>query len=181
MGNKENRNTQRMTTDLGGIYIDLENIPRQRDGSDVPTRMAVAYIGALTKMIARRAEGKPIAATQSREPAPRFQSPSKPDVEAYFKEAGMNGTAAIEASKFVDYYDARDWMMGKVKMKKWKSAASGWKTRCDERNPVAGKSKREVWSQWLKSQNAPYVDYGQGNEAQKARFDREFAAGQIKV
>ena len=44
------------------------------------------------------------------------------------------GLAANEVEKFHNHYQSQGWMVGKNKMKNWKSAMSGWKNRCDEYN-----------------------------------------------
>jgi len=52
--------------------------------------------------------------------------PAQNLVEEYFleKESGKE-----EAEKFFNYYESNGWKVGKNKMKKWKSAASGWLSR----------------------------------------------------
>lgn len=59
----------------------------------------------------------------------RFEVPSTEEVTAYCKERG-NG---IDAEAFIDYYSARNWMLGKTKMKDWKAAVRTW-----ERNRKGG-------------------------------------------
>lgn len=59
----------------------------------------------------------------------RFSPPSVEDVAAYCQER-KNG---IDAAAFVDYYSARNWTMGKTKMKDWKAAVRTW-----ERNRKGG-------------------------------------------
>jgi hypothetical protein len=44
------------------------------------------------------------------------------------------GLAANEVEKFHNHYQSQGWMVGKNKMKNWKSAMAGWKNRCDEYN-----------------------------------------------
>lgn len=61
----------------------------------------------------------------------RFSPPSVEDVAAYCQER-ENG---IDADAFVDYYSARNWTMGKTKMKDWKAAVRTW-----ERNRKGGGS-----------------------------------------
>lgn len=56
----------------------------------------------------------------------RFTPPSDIETVAYFES---KGSTAIEAEKFWLFYDSKNWMVGKSKMKKWQSAASGWITR----------------------------------------------------
>ena len=56
----------------------------------------------------------------------RFTPPTDIETIEYFIEKGSNN---IEAEKFWLFYDSKNWMVGKSKMKKWQSAASGWITR----------------------------------------------------
>ena len=56
----------------------------------------------------------------------RFAPPSDIETVAYFIE---KGSTSIEAEKFWLFYDSKNWMVGKSKMKKWQSAASGWISR----------------------------------------------------
>ena len=56
----------------------------------------------------------------------RFTPPTDIETVAYFVEKGSTN---IEAEKFWLFYDSKNWFVGKTKMKKWQSAASGWITR----------------------------------------------------
>lgn len=60
--------------------------------------------------------------------------PSVQEVEAYCKER-KNG---IDAEHFMAFYEARGWMLGKSKMKNWKSAVITWEknTRHEKNNDV---------------------------------------------
>lgn len=60
----------------------------------------------------------------------RFSPPTPSDVAAYCAEKGYSG---IDAEYFVLYYDARGWMIGKQKMKSWKSAVAMWNKRNEEK------------------------------------------------
>jgi hypothetical protein len=62
-------------------------------------------------------------------PRHRFEKPSLQDVETRCIEIGL---PLNEASKFINYYESKGWMVGKNHMKCWKSALSGWKQRRDE-------------------------------------------------
>ena len=57
--------------------------------------------------------------------------PSVGEVESYCESRG-NG---IKAEAFVDYYEARGWMIGKNKMKSWQSAVRTWENRRKEQEP----------------------------------------------
>ena len=59
----------------------------------------------------------------------RFTPPEVKEVAAYCEER-KNG---IDAQHFVDYYEARGWMIGKNRMKDWKAAVRTW-----ERNREGG-------------------------------------------
>jgi len=56
----------------------------------------------------------------------RFTPPSDIETVSYFESKGSTNE---EASKFWYFYDSKNWMVGKSKMKKWQSAANGWITR----------------------------------------------------
>ena len=53
----------------------------------------------------------------------RFTPPTDIETVSYFEE---KGSTASEAEKFWLFYDSKNWMVGKSKMKRWESAASGW-------------------------------------------------------
>ena len=56
----------------------------------------------------------------------RFTPPTDIETVSYFESKGSTN---IEAEKFWLFYDSKNWFVGKTKMKKWQSAASGWITR----------------------------------------------------
>ena len=52
----------------------------------------------------------------------RFTPPTVEEVEDYINEKGYN----IDAHKFIDYYTANGWRVGKSPMKDWKAAVRNW-------------------------------------------------------
>lgn len=65
------------------------------------------------------------------EPEPKkrsvFQVPTLLEVEQeFFEKTNDRDFAHTIAVKFWNFYDAKDWMVGKNKMKKWKSAVMTW-------------------------------------------------------
>jgi hypothetical protein len=52
----------------------------------------------------------------------RFVPPTLEDVRAYCQER-CNG---VDAERFIDYYTANGWLVGKNKMKDWKAAVRTW-------------------------------------------------------
>lgn len=54
-----------------------------------------------------------------------FTPPTVDEVSAYCVSNGY----ALDAKYFVDYYEARGWMLGKNKIKSWKACVRTWVTR----------------------------------------------------
>ena len=57
--------------------------------------------------------------------AKRFTPPTIEQVSDYCAERANS----IDPQRFVDFYTARGWMIGKNKMKDWKAAIRTWETR----------------------------------------------------
>lgn len=64
-----------------------------------------------------------------RQTAAQFTPPTIQAVQAYIAERSLG----VDAERFVDYYTANGWMVGKNKMKDWKAALRHW-AREDARN-----------------------------------------------
>lgn len=68
---------------------------------------------------------KPLTSSKDNKVATlQFSEPSKQDVWSYMFEIGKG--SEIEAEKFVDFYQSKGWLVGKVKMKDWKAAVRNW-------------------------------------------------------
>lgn len=52
-----------------------------------------------------------------------FKVPLLDEVAAYF---ALKGFGAVEAEKFYNYHQSKDWIVGISKMKNWKAAARYW-------------------------------------------------------
>lgn len=74
----------------------------------------------------------------------RFKPPAIEEVQAYCKERNNN----VDAQRFVDFYEAKGWMLGKNKMKDWKAAVRTW-----ERNETNGQASRD------NAENRKYGNY----------------------
>jgi hypothetical protein len=57
--------------------------------------------------------------------AKSFIPPTVEEVTAYCRERDN----FIDPQHFIDYYEARNWMLGKTKMKDWKAAIRTWEQR----------------------------------------------------
>lgn len=78
--------------------------------------------------------------THPRKPR-KFQPPTLQEVTEYVHQRGSN----VDPQAFVDFYEARGWMMGKTPMKDWKAAcrnAESWErwNRRDRHNEVKDSS-----------------------------------------
>lgn len=67
-------------------------------------------------------------------PAKRFKPPTVEDVRSYCKAKGY----AIDAARFVSYYESNGWRVGKNAMKSWQAAVQGW----------AARDKKEYGGMW---------------------------------
>ena len=57
-----------------------------------------------------------------------FVAPSLQEVKNYISEKGYT----VDAQRFIDFYEAKGWMIGKNKMKDWRAAVRTWMRRPDE-------------------------------------------------
>ena len=49
-----------------------------------------------------------------------------PPTEAQVLEYANGKGKVIDAAHFIDHYESKGWMVGKVKMRRWQSAVSNW-------------------------------------------------------
>ena len=75
----------------------------------------------------------------------RFSPPTDIETVAYFESKGSTN---IEAQKFWLFYDSKNWMVGKSKMKKWKSSAGLWIGRNKTENKSVDILKLSAESNW---------------------------------
>ena len=70
----------------------------------------------------------------------RFAPPTPENVRGYCREMGY---ANVDAERFVDFYAAKDWMIGKNRMKDWKAAVRNWARQ--DHSSAAGKQKKNAF------------------------------------
>ncbi len=109
------------------------NAKKRRDGSRGGRPTAKTETKTETKP-ERKAETKterPAEKTQTAESKPeipaktetaRFVKPTAEEVKAYAKEKGYK----VDVERFIAYYDANGWRVGKNPMKNWKAALQNW-------------------------------------------------------
>lgn len=68
--------------------------------------------------------------------SPRFAPPSVDEVRRYCLERNNR----VDPQAFVDFYEAKGWMVGKNKMKSWQAAVRTWEKR--DTNNVKGSAKQ---------------------------------------
>lgn len=86
----------------------------QPDGNQLETEVSIGKDSIVKK---REGAGKP--------PHPRFIPPTVDEVKAYCQERH----SSVDPVAFVSFYESKGWMVGKNKMRSWKSAISSWERR----------------------------------------------------
>lgn len=64
----------------------------------------------------------------------RFKKPTVEEIETYCNERNNN----INPNAFYDYYESKDWMIGKNRMKDWKAAIRTWERNTGGKNEKKG-------------------------------------------
>lgn len=67
----------------------------------------------------------------------RFAPPTPEDVREYCREKGLN----VDADRFVDFYESKNWCVGKNKMKDWKAAVRNWARSQRQESTAKGTEK----------------------------------------
>ena len=67
----------------------------------------------------------PPAIEKVKKPQKKFAPPTQDEVLAYFTESKYIDFKA-QAEKFFNFYESKNWMVGKNKMAKWTAAAGNW-------------------------------------------------------
>ena len=72
-----------------------------------------------------------------------FTPPNIQDVRAYCKERGNK----VDPENFWDFYQSKNWMIGKNKMKYWKAAVRTWE-RSESKKGRMSARQQESWNKW---------------------------------
>lgn len=73
----------------------------------------------------------------------KFTKPTLQEVKAYCIERGND----VDPERFVDFYEANGWMVGKNKMKDWRAAVRNWER--NEASKSAGQVQQEGRLDWI--------------------------------
>ena len=60
----------------------------------------------------------------------KFQKPTIEEIQNYLDEKNIT---SFTAEKFYNFYESKDWMIGKNKMKNWKACCNTWKGNYEEK------------------------------------------------
>ena len=72
--------------------------------------------------------------------ASRFTPPTLEEVQTYCFERGNN----VDAERFIDYYTANGWKVGRNSMKDWKAAVRTWE-KSDDKTPKRQTEETTPW------------------------------------
>jgi len=81
--------------------------------------------GVLTKMLKSNTTSYNTNTTYSNNKEGLFKKPTVNDINDYCLERKNN----IDAETFFDFYESKDWLVGKNKMKNWKACLRNWEKR----------------------------------------------------
>jgi len=112
----------------GGVYNPADNMDTEciQSVSLSETQVSIGKV-SIGEVSVGEGSGEPEPKTQE-----RFQPPATEDVAAYCSERN-NG---VNPQRFVDYYTANGWKIGRNKMKDWKAAVRSWEKNGISENPA---------------------------------------------
>lgn len=97
---------------------------------EVATTDVATTEAAATEAVEVAAESIPAAETKSKPAArrrtPPMQRPTVWEVENFCRTQGLT---LVDAQRFVDYYEANGWKVGRNPMRSWQAAARNWQRR----------------------------------------------------
>ena len=79
----------------------------------------------------------------SKEKRTRFVPPTVEEISAYIFEHDLN----VDPNRFFDFYSAKDWMIGKNKMKDWKAAVRTWARNDNQKSTATGRKPRNEFEE----------------------------------
>lgn len=91
----------------------------------------------------KEAPKKEIAVKKTKAPAKRFVKPAWEEVANYFHEKGSM-TCQDDATRFIDFYTANGWKVGKNAMKDWKATVRTWMKRKEDEQGNGKRSNQGI-------------------------------------
>lgn len=126
----EGRLKAKFKLDDNGLYynlrLDLE-IQKRRSFTASRLKNLKSHVGShMDDHMENRNRNKDIDINNKGVIRGNFEPPTLDECKKEFEEKGYS---SLEAEKFFNHYEARGWMMGKNRMKKWRSAVATWITQ----------------------------------------------------
>lgn len=107
-----------------GKYQDLNGEDNQQNNQQITNNQPTTNQQLTTSKPINQETNKPIIC-DGEKPTKRFIPPTVAEVAAYIAEKHYT----VSAQRFVDFYEAKGWLVGKSKMKDWKAAVRSWQSR----------------------------------------------------
>lgn len=123
--------------DWGWQIVNWAEYDKLRTNADVAAR------------VQRHRENKKNGTTEPPKPT-GFQPPTRDEILLHAAKIGLPPN---EAEKFEHFYESKGWMVGKTKMRDWRRAMCGWRTRWQERN--GGQQQLPTNDPWWFVDNVP--------------------------
>ena len=137
---QQTSNKNRLVTILS--WSDYQNVEQQDERQMNDKRTTDEHKQEVKKERSKEIKNKDLKdikesgqAEASPSPSKRFIPPTLEEVKSY-REERQNG---IDADKWIDYYISNGWMVGRNKMKDWKSTVRYW-----ERNTISNYQKQNT-------------------------------------
>lgn len=89
----------------------------------------------------------------------RFVKPTLEEIQDYCLERNNS----VDAEKFYDFYESKDWMIGKNKMKDWKACVRTWERRTPKQNDVPSWFNQELKEKELTDEQKRMYEELMGN------------------
>ena len=94
-----------------------------------------------------------------------FKKPSVEEVKEYCQQRNNN----IDPEYFIDYYETKDWLIGKNKMKDWKACVRTWEKR--DFNKQKTYTRQEIVPDWFNKD----IEVKEMSQEQKEEMNNMFA------
>lgn len=86
---------------------------------------------------------EPLGSSQQPKSSKKFIKPTLKELEEYAKSINYE---SFDSNKFLDYYEAKGWLVGRSKMKDWKAAVRNWQRNGEtyQKQSAVGTGRRYV-------------------------------------
>lgn len=132
--NQSTKTGRLITIENWGIYQAEEDKPNKVSNKDLTKSQQRP-----NKDLTPNKESKKEKNVRNKESS-HFVPPTLDEVRDYC----MERENTVDAARFIDFYSAKGWMVGKNKMKDWRASVRTWERRDSENNSTNSKSKTSI-------------------------------------